>query len=435
MDPGEVPAALQNLTYVEQQLIARIHPVISVYKLKGMQYAYSGNVINFPQKVEEIAPQLPWRLENLPSIITIRRGDEINYTDFHVCAERVRKALVWLKANNPLYDDIQINNENLNSLPDDGNVYNLMKGFSASQESQGEACSPEKGDEVNDDEEDYDDIEETGMPSMQPPHQQDHIKTLFDWPTISTEPISEFKTVGYIAMAFPSLYPYGRPDLRDKNRKKKMDPAQFFKHLMLYKDGRFAKHPRFRFFAFNSVMRWRAVSQGSFYVSKNVNLKNKTAEELKTYLQTNNSAMRDIMFSANKLRGSKAYWKKKSYELLDMIEQLGLPTLFITLSAADYHWPDLFKILAPDRNVDDLSERERRKLVEENPFIVDDFFLTRVKTFNENVSQTCNFMFFKICCSSIHYSYCYVPCLLLHQVLGPHLGVKDFWYRIEYQHR
>lgn len=59
MDPGEIPDALNGLTFVEQQLIARVHPVVCVYKIRGHQMGYSGNVISFPQNVNEIARSLP----------------------------------------------------------------------------------------------------------------------------------------------------------------------------------------------------------------------------------------------------------------------------------------------------------------------------------------------------------------------------------------
>lgn len=45
MDPGEQPPELKDLTYIEEQLIARISPMLSVFKLKGHQYGYSGNII------------------------------------------------------------------------------------------------------------------------------------------------------------------------------------------------------------------------------------------------------------------------------------------------------------------------------------------------------------------------------------------------------
>lgn len=59
MDPGEVPEQLQGLTEIEEMLIAQIFPIISVYCLRGGQYAYRGNVINFSQNVLEFATRLP----------------------------------------------------------------------------------------------------------------------------------------------------------------------------------------------------------------------------------------------------------------------------------------------------------------------------------------------------------------------------------------
>lgn len=87
MDPMEVPPELQNLTYVEEQLIAKVHPLISIFKLKGNhQYGYRGNIINFPQNVKSIAKKLPHTINDLSSLITVRTSDEVNPVDFHVRA-------------------------------------------------------------------------------------------------------------------------------------------------------------------------------------------------------------------------------------------------------------------------------------------------------------------------------------------------------------
>ncbi len=47
MDLGEVPEQLQRLTKIEEMLITQIFPIVSVYCLRGDQYAYRDNVINF----------------------------------------------------------------------------------------------------------------------------------------------------------------------------------------------------------------------------------------------------------------------------------------------------------------------------------------------------------------------------------------------------
>ena len=37
-------------------------------------------------------------------------------------------------------------------------------------------------------------------------------------------------------------------------------------YLLMYADGRFARHPRFRYFVLNTEMRWRALQAGRIYV-------------------------------------------------------------------------------------------------------------------------------------------------------------------------
>jgi hypothetical protein len=38
------------------------------------------------------------------------------------------------------------------------------------------------------------------------------------WPTQNPEPVNEYTTEGYMAMAFPTLFPTGRADFRDRSQ-------------------------------------------------------------------------------------------------------------------------------------------------------------------------------------------------------------------------
>ena len=42
--------------------------------------------------------------------------------------------------------------------------------------------------------------------------------------------------------------------------------GNYFKHLLMYADGRFARHPRFRYFALSTEIHWRALQAGQIYV-------------------------------------------------------------------------------------------------------------------------------------------------------------------------
>lgn len=87
-----------------------------------------------------------------------------------------------------------------------------------------------------------------------------------------------------------------------------------------------------------------------------------------------------------------------------MVRQIGMPTIFFTLSAADYHWPDLFRLLQPNSNPDSLNDQERRVLMHENPAKVAWFFKERCDIF-------------------------------MREFMMKFFSVKDFWYRYEWQHR
>lgn len=50
---------------------------------------------------------------------------------------------------------------------------------------------------------------------------------------------------------------------------------------MRFQDNRFARDPRFRFFALNTIMQHQAVSQANFFTN-NPEIVNMTVEELRT---------------------------------------------------------------------------------------------------------------------------------------------------------
>ena len=48
----------------------------------------------------------------------------------------------------------------------------------------------------------------------------------------------------------------------------------------------------------------------------------------------------------NQIKGTPAYWKKSQREVLAVVEQLGCPTFFLTLSCADLRWNELVHIIS-----------------------------------------------------------------------------------------
>ena len=111
---------MQGLTQVEEMLISRVLPIMSVYRLPHGQYGYSGHVINLPQDVASFATSLP-RLPSQLDVIVVRRdGAAGSHRDFKVRRSVVLRALQWLLANNIYYRHVYIDQAALSLLPADG---------------------------------------------------------------------------------------------------------------------------------------------------------------------------------------------------------------------------------------------------------------------------------------------------------------------------
>jgi len=78
-----------------------------------------------------------------------------------------------------------------------------------------------------------------------------------------------------------------------------------------------------------------------------------------------------IMRYGEGLRGTRQFWMARRRELSDMIKQIGHQGLvFFTFSAADFHWPELHKLMPDDgtiRNGSDSTERQQNII--KNPHI------------------------------------------------------------------
>jgi ATP-dependent DNA helicase PIF1 len=413
MDPGDVPEELQGLTQIEEILIAQIFPVISVYCLRGGQYAYRGNVINFPQDVLEFATRLPRCPSSLDILVVRRRSaNNLAFRDFNVRRDKVFRALHWLKANNRYYAEIVIDNEILQSLPNNGPIDDQLP--------QLEDVEGEYFNNIDDETETEDIIASNFVPAPLPsPNEECAIgdalsrmqtdNTPIMWPSIDGNPINEFRTPGYIARAFPTLYPTGDADLRSEHIRE-IKPAEYFSHLLKYKDGRFARHTRWRYFALNSQMRWRALQEGKVYVKQSLNGEQLTVEDVQEMVDSDSHMADKVVRFGESLRGTRQFWNKRRFELTDMVKQLGSQgMIFFTFSAADLHWPELHKLMPRgehSRNPitePEISKQRRQNLID-NPHIAAWFFEKRFKLF-------------------------------LEKVLIPKWKLEDWWYRFEWQHR
>lgn len=122
MDPKSVPPCLRNLSQIEEMLIARACPIMSIYRKHGGQRGRGikdmSSIYLKMYKVSWIAFQPKY-----PNFLYLSFAAMVATTImqiFQVRRDRVLTPIQWLQQNNPCYTDITINRANIQLLPLDG---------------------------------------------------------------------------------------------------------------------------------------------------------------------------------------------------------------------------------------------------------------------------------------------------------------------------
>ena len=384
-----IPTELQGLTIIEQMLIAQVHPVVQLYRVRGAQFAFKGNVISFVQDIGEYFSILPLLPAQLAKVIMFTKNTPTGEANFRARRDKLLAALQWLKENNLYYRHITISRDNLVQIPEDGDMVRVLRPH-AIDDPFGDAHEGE-----------------SFVPLLLPVDQQRQIRQEFrlPYPATSGDPIDEFTSEGYIAKAFPCLFPDGRGDFLYP-RLKQLTRHEYVNFLVQYHDRRFIEDKRFSYFMMNTMLRHEALTCSGIFVRRTA-LDGATAADIRQRMESNPAFLRQVMAYAAKLRSTRPYWSQRCGELLDMVDQLSTPTIFFTLSAADYHWPDLYRLLLQAHNQDpdtELSEHQRREMMHNNADLVAFFLQHRCQLF-------------------------------VHHVLYPIFGVVDHWDRFEWQWR
>ena len=141
-------------------------------------------------------------------------------------------------------------------------------------------------------------------------------------PSMMDEPLSERDPSVHIErMAFPTLFPHGSASFNNP-RIRTVSTLEYHKHLMFYKDQRFARHPTFRYWALNTQMRHQADGYAKWFTRLTPD-KMATIEELRALVNNPDSHLEDMITrkTAN-LRGTRPYWGAASSELEAMVKDL-----------------------------------------------------------------------------------------------------------------
>ena len=121
-------------------------------------------------------------------------------------------------------------------------------------------------------------------PNSDESNANEELTNVLNWPGIGSSLINKYNTVGLFDMAFPSLFPKGEADWLQP-RRRNVHLHEYAKHLLKYHDNRFGRHPCFRYFLLNIIMRHHAQASSTVFVKKNISELPTTMEELRQHLK------------------------------------------------------------------------------------------------------------------------------------------------------
>ena len=111
----EVPEQLSDLNPMEVRLISLRIPFMKMVALPcGKQRGIHGPAVNVPTDLHPVCnllPRLPSEAQMVPMKLKRKLCYKGHYMFQYIRPAKVLAALEWLKANNPLYQDVQINME------------------------------------------------------------------------------------------------------------------------------------------------------------------------------------------------------------------------------------------------------------------------------------------------------------------------------------
>ncbi|KAF5335803.1 hypothetical protein D9611_009612 [Ephemerocybe angulata] len=432
---GKVPPELDGLTQVEESLIALCRAKCMIVQLQFdeagsmpsavQQRALRGNIITFPQRPDFLPPLLPPSIDDiLERICVVFIGSKLPDPSWFlthakpllVRSNKVRTALEWLKKNNPLYSEVQINEDCLRALPTDtllpfhyDNVPEDTRRDAATSRYESNLGSPE----ASDGEICFSSIVVSNV-GREASSRELRAAALRHLKAKRGAALSmphddcfanEFDNPDLFPSLYPTLFPYGSGGFEDPRRQYAVSFASHVQHVLSLTDSRFRHHGSFLFTAFNMIQRrslllnvafktrhswFRALADGfNLLTSETVG---KVASRMTddTFFTTPHteeekkviSLMSHVNSVTRKVEGTSSSRLSMRNEIRATTSSFGVPSFFITINPADVYNP-IVKLLAgnsPDYDIDSLLPEQvprywdQAKLVAQNPFVAAKFF-------------------------------------------------------------
>lgn len=380
---GEVPPQLQDLSFTEKMLIARVkhnHCIVKVH-MSGMS-KLRANVVSHSLPMPKIYSVLPPKCEELDEVLaflylgpnqpTIK---EYKRTPMLVRRNKVADALEWLKLNHIDYADLQISYSNLASYPEDEPPVLVNYTHTAESSTDPEAAAVTESNENEGTDEGDCPFVVHGLTGAT----LDHLGKVRPY-EITARAIEHFKSGGKVLgigqspqpeslyhnpqlypQMFPWLFPYGLGGLDNSATGcRTVSEEKRKEQLLMYHDKRFQLEPLFPLVALNHEQIKKSTSAGYLLADKNkfgdianrlLNIKDSTLADIIHRLSRGSmkpeteeekacfQILNDLDHVNYKVQGSITSKKYMRNEIWSLFSYLGAPSWFITFAPADVKHP------------------------------------------------------------------------------------------------
>ncbi|CAM4956354.1 unnamed protein product [Rotaria socialis] len=344
----EVPDCLKILTELEERLISSRVPFMVIRTLGFCkQFGLKGNLVNVPMNVDINVSILPRSFSDTHTIQLklMRQMKNKNAFMYETIRPKVVHTAIKYLIGQELYKDegIVISNDWIKEYS------NERENFIVNDEDK-KLNVNENREEVFDDDDD-DDWNELDDKPISPgatetllndeTNNQNDIGIKFA-PGENNRPISILMDLKVDELRFPKIYCGKQRKIKDNVRLTYAKIAKSELRMFDRRCGRVSK----LFFTYKKLQTRKFSDAISINLRKTKNTKNVTVAQMLNRDYVNGLIHTDDAFTFLRCdRSSPAFWEMKKKELLAMFRQLGCPTIFLTLSAAETKWSELIVIL------------------------------------------------------------------------------------------
>ena len=385
----DFPHDLANMNRLERAIISRriLFKKITIMP-KGQTPKLKGSICNVPVNTNDVANTLPQGADS-NGILMVKLKRKLMYRG-HVYFEAVspdvvRSALQYLKLNNPLYSDIEIDigqiPENLLSLIEPIDIPIQLEVDNDALDSHNNTTEDHSNPslDINVPEDDNPlDMFRIGATETMLVSNIPQVEDIVIAPGEGMQPMSLLMDEKCEELAHPHLFPTGKYGYRVE-REIKLSPVKYFNQRLLNYKQKFSSDSDYIFYALTVMQQLNLNSQINIAMKKMCTnqvtagmLSNNFTDTVKSFIA------KDEGYSfMTPIKGTPAYWKKFLSEVLAMVKQLGLPTFFMTLSCADLRWNELISIISKlkgerlsEEQINNMSYFERCSYLNLNPVLL-----------------------------------------------------------------